>query len=392
LFWGVASTLLAAFLAWSFVPAAVPVDVAEVTQGPMSVRVTTEGSTRVKDIYALSAPVAGRLLRIAAKAGDAVIAGQTELAVIEPADPSILDKRSRAEAEAQVQAAVDALALAAAEVERAQAQLTFAKTELDRAVLLRKNETIAQRALDVATLEVATREAALKSSEATARVRSHELETARARLITPTTEGGGEACCVSLSAPVDGQVLRVLTQSEGVVQVGTPLLEVGDPRRLEVVADVLTSDAARLREGAEVVISKWGGADLQGQVRRIEPFGYTKVSVLGIEEQRVDVIVDFVDLGTVPAMLGHGFRVEVGVLEWQADAVVKAPLSALFRIQGGWAVFLYDDGHARLAPVEVGHMNGNEAEIEAGLSVGDRVIIHPGDRVTDGVSVTLRQG
>ena len=391
LFWGVASALLAAFIAWSFVPAAVPVDVTEVTRGPMQVRISGEGQTRVKDIYSLSAPAAGRLLRVEAEAGDKVVAGQTRLAVIEPADPSILDSRSRAEARFTVQAAQDALTLAVAEADRAAAELAFARTELERAKTLRQNETISQRALDVAQLEVAKREAALKIAESTAKVRQHELETARARLLTPVGNADdGEACCVPVTSPVDGQVLRVLLESAGVVQAGTPLIEVGDPRQLEVVVDLLTADAARIAVGADAIISKWGGADLAGRVRRIEPFGYTKVSVLGIEEQRVDVVVDFADIGALPSALGHGFRVEVGVLEWSAEAVLKAPMSALFRSADGWAVFVLDAGHVRLTPVSGGHMNCHEVEILSGLAEGVRVVEHPGERILDGVSVVVR--
>lgn len=391
LFWGLASSLLAAFLAWSFVPAAVPVDLSGVERGSMAVRVIAEGSTRVKDIYSLSAPAAGRLLRIEAEAGDQVVANQTRLAVIEPADPTILDTRTRAEASSQVQAAIDALTLAAADVDRTEAELAFARAELGRAVKLHKNETISQRAFDVAVLEVAKREAALKSADATAKVRAHELETARARLITPVGGGADGECCVSVTSPVNGRVLRVLIESAGVVQAGAPLMEVGDPRQLEVVVDLLTSDAARIDVGADVLISKWGGVELKGQVRRIEPYGYTKVSVLGIEEQRVDAVIDFVDLGDVPQALGHGFRVEVGILEWSADDVLKAPMSALFRDASGWAVFVHDAGHARLVPVQVGHMNSHEAEIVLGLSVGDQVIEHPGDRISDGVAIVPRK-
>jgi len=377
-------------LAWSFVPAAVPVDIAVVERGPLTVRVSGEGTTRVKDIYSLSAPVAGRLLRIEAEAGDQVVAAETRLAVTEPADPTILDTSSRAEAQSHVQAAVDALVLANADVERAQAELAFGRAELERAQKLRQTETISQRALDMAQLEVAKRKAALKSADATAKVRAHELETARARLITPAGSGADGECCVLVTSPVDGQVLRVLTESAGVVAAGTPLMEVGNPRQLEVVVDLLTSDAARIQVGADVVISKWGGVDLAGKVRRIEPFGYTKVSVLGIEEQRVDVIIDFTAPDMVPPALGHGFRVEVGILEWTADHVLKVPVSALFRADGGWAVFVHDAGHARLAPGQVGHMNSHAAEIITGVSEGAQVIEHPGDRIADGIAVTPR--
>jgi len=389
LFWGIASALLAAFIAWAFAPAAVPVDLGQIERGPMSVRIEGEGRTRVRDVYSVSAPVAGLLLRIEANPGDPVQAGKTVLAVIEPADPSILDQRSRAEAASLVQAAEDALTLAAAEVDRAQAELSFARSELSRAVQLRQNETISQRALDMAELEVATREAAVKSGEATAKVRQHELENARARLITPTSGGGKDGdCCMALTAPVDGQVLRVLIESEGLVQAGAPLLEVGDPHDLEVVVDLLTSDAARLSEGAEVLITNWGGTDLQGRVRRVEPSGYTKVSVLGIEEQRVDVVIDLA--GPAPKALGHGFRVEVGVLEWSANDVLKAPMSALFRAGEGWAVIVFNDGRARLAKVQVGHMNAHFGEVMSGIKAGDQVVLHPSDRVTDGVRVAPR--
>lgn len=389
LFWGVVSTLLAAFFAWSFMPAAIPVDVAPLARGAMEVRVKAEGQTRVRDIYTLSAPVSGRLLRVKAEAGDAVKADTTQLAVIQPADPTILDKRTRAEAAAQVQAAEDALTLAAADVDRAQAELQFARAELGRAQKLRENETISQRALDLALLEVATREAALKSAEATAKVRAHELETARARLITPAGDGDGGECCVLVTAPVDGKVLRVITKSEGVVQAGQALMEVGDPRDLEVVVDLLTTDAARIQVGSDVRISNWGGGDLQGRVRRIEPYGYTKVSVLGIEEQRVDVVVDFAGL-PVPDTLGHGFRVDVGVLEWSGEDVLKAPMSALFRAGGGWAVFVVDGGRAHLRGVTLGHMNTHEAQVLSGLDEGEPVVLHPSDRIEDGVAVDLR--
>lgn len=391
IFWGVISALLAAFIAWAFVPSAVPVDTAKIARESMTVLVEGEGQTRVKDIYAISAPVTGRLLRIEAEAGDRVEAAKTRLAVIEPADPNFLDKRTRAEAEATAQAAEDALGLAQAEVDRAKAELGFARSELERARKLSANGTISKRALDVAERDVATRAAELKSAEATAKVRTHELETARARLLTPTEGVVDGDCCVALNAPVSGRVLRVLHESEGVVEAGAPLMEVGNPRDLEVVVDLLTSDAARIREGAAVRIENWGGQTLNGQVRRIEPFGYTKISVLGIEEQRVDVVIDFTKPEAVPSALGHGFRVEVGIEEWRGDNVLQAPMSALFRIEGGWGVYVFDEGKARLARLEVGHLNGREAEILAGLEAGDEVVLHPSDRITNGAGLVRRE-
>ena len=391
IFWGVIATLLAAFLAWAFVPSPVPVDTAVLKTEPMTVSVEGEGQTRVKDIYEISAPVAGLLMRIDAEAGDPVIANTTQLAVIEPADPTILDSRTRAEAESTVQAAEEALNLAAADVDRAKAELAFAQSELNRAKKLRANDTISQRALDVAELDVATLTAQVRSAEATAKVRLHELQTARARLLTPLDGGDSGQCCVAISAPVDGQVLRVLHESEGVVAAGEPLMEVGNPRELEMVVDLLTSDAARIREGASVVIENWGGENLQGVVRRIEPFGYTKVSVLGIEEQRVDVVIDFAEGQAVPTALGHGFRVEVAIEEWRSDAVLQIPMSALFRSEGGWSTFVYEDGAARLVKLDVGHLNGRTAEVLSGLNEGDEVVQHPSDRIVEGVKLTRRE-
>lgn len=390
-FWGVVAILVVAFLGWSFMPSAVPVDVQAVSTGAMTVRVDGEGRTRVKDIYVISAPVAGRLLRIEAEAGDQVIANQTRLAVIEPADPTILDSRTRAEAVATAQAAEDALALARADVDRAKAEQTFAQTELARARKLRQNGTISERGLDVAKRDVATRMAQLKSAEANREVRRHELETARARLLTSMPGRADGECCVDITAPVNGRVLRVLHESAGVVAAGTELLEVGDPRRLEIVVDLLTSDAARIREGAKVIIENWGGAPLAGVVRRIEPFGYTKVSVLGIDEQRVDVVIDFSEPDKLPPSLGHGFRVETGIEEWRGEAVLMVPMAALFRVGGGWAVYVMRDGKAALTPIEIGYRNGREAQILSGLSDGDTVVLHPSERIFDSASLVVRE-
>jgi len=390
LFWGMLALGLAAAVGWSFMPQPVAVDLAAVEAGAMTVNVESEGRTRVKDMYVISAPVAGRLMRIDAEAGDEVLAGVTRLAVIEPADPTILDRRTRAEAEASAQAAADALTLAQADVDRARAELSFARSELSRAEKLSKNGNISARDLDLAKLEVATKQARLRSVEAQAQVRQHELETARARLLTSRGNGVGWECCVDVTAPADGRVLRVLHKSEGVVAAGTPLIEIGNPGRLEVVVDLLTTDAAKVREGADVTIKNWGGPQLKGRLSRIEPFGYTKTSVLGIDEQRVDVIVDFAEPDNLPKALGHGFRVEVEIVEWQADEVLMAPMSALFRSGDDWAAYVDDAGTARLTPLRIGHQNGREAEVLSGLEAGDRVVLHPSDTIQDGSALAIR--
>ena len=349
---------LGIFLVWAFWPVAMPVDIEKIYKGEMNVYVEGEGHTRVKDIYNISAPVSGRVLRIEVEPGDLVIANKTTLAIIEPADPSFLDTRTRAEAEAAAQAAEDEQAQEQAALEQSRAQLKFAKGELDRARTLAAEGTVSKRALEKAELDWATHIADVKSAEATYKVRSHELQTASARLITPSVGHSGNGdCCIELKSPIDGAVLQVLQESEGVVAVGTPLLEVGNPSDLEVVVDLLTTDAVRLKEGASVKIENWGGSALTGRVKRIAPYGYAKVSVLGIEEQRINLVIDFSDDQNIPRELGHGFRVEASIMEWQGDNIIMAPISAMFRNKGEWSVYMDDDGRALLKNIKVGHIN-----------------------------------
>lgn len=390
--WGLPVLLVALALAYTFRPQPVPVDLAPVTRGDMQVSVGDEGHTRVRDVYVVSAPLNGEMERVKVKVGDAVVAGKSEIVVIRPSDPSFLDFRTRSTLEAEVSAAEAAEGLAKAEVKRARAELNFARSELKRARELTKRNTISQRALELAELEVTTREAALAQAEASLRVRRHELATARARLIEPGQRpAAGENCCVTVRAPVSGRVLRVFQESEGVISAGQPIVEIGDPRDLEIVVDLLSSDAVRVEEGAPVVIRDWGGKrDLKGVVRRVEPYGFTKVSALGIEEQRVNVIIDFSGPPEGRAALGHGYRVDVRIVVWQGAGVLKVPMSALFREGGDWAVFVDNDGRAERRLVRIGHLNDREAEVLGGLKEGEKVVLHPSDRVTNGVELQPR--
>lgn len=395
LFWGALLAALAAGLVYAFWPQPVPVDLGEVTRGPLAVTVDEEGETQVKDVYLVSAPVGGRLLRIEREAGDWVEAGETLLAAIEPADPAFLDVRSQSEKEAAVHAAEAARDLAEAEVERARAELNFAKSDLERAKRLFKRGNISERTLESADLEVKTRAAALTAAEAALQVRVFELETARAALISPTGPHGKEAlsgpsCCVEVRAPVSGTVLRVIQESESVIASGAPLLEIGDPRALEIVVDLLSADAVKVEEGAEVWIEGWGGELLMGRVRRVEPYGFTKVSALGIEEQRVNVLIDFADPPAAWQRLGHGYRVEVRVVIWSAADVLRVPVAALFREGDQWQAFVLSDGVAQKRPVVLGHRNSLEAEVRDGLAAGDFVVLHPSDRVGDGTRIVAR--
>ena len=393
LFWGPLALALALALAWLFRPAAVPVDLVAVDRGPLVVTVSDEGETRVRDMYVVSAPVPGRMRRIDLEAGDEVVADTTVVARIEPSDPSFLDVRSAAEARAGVDAAAAARTHAAAQVRRAQAELDFARAEFERMRALALSHTVSENELDSARRRARTAEAALAEADAERKMRESEYQVARARLLSPSASRASVAdCdCVSVFSPVSGRVLRVVTESEGVVQSGTPLIEVGDPDQLEVVVDLLSADAVRVQAGQHVIIEAWGGEQpLEGKVRRIEPFGFTKVSALGIEEQRVNVVIDITTPREQWARLGHGYRVEPRIVLWESADVLRVPLSALFRHGQQWAVFVEHDGRAQLRPVEIGQGNGLAAEVLQGLESGERVVLHPGDRVSQGARLAER--
>lgn len=384
-FWGAAALVLLALLAFAFRPQPIEAELAQVTRGEMTVRVRDEGRTRVREAFVVSAPLAGRLLRVGNLVGESVRAGQA-IATIQPSDPSLLDERTRREVEAAARSAQAAVALAREEQKRADAQLATASAETDRVERLAAAGFASRSALDRARLERASAVAAANAARAGVSARAAELDAARARLITPDQIGSGGRS-VEIRAPTSGRVLRVLQESESVVNAGAPILEIGDPGGLEIVAEFLSSDAVQVRPGAEAVIDAWGGEALKGRVRQVEPFGFLKVSALGVEEQRVNVIIDLLEAPPQGAALGHGYRVEAAVTTWQGRGVLRAPVGALFRREGKWAVFRVEDGRARLRTVEVGRNNGEVAEIRSGLSAGDVVVLHPdrtlaaGDRV-----------
>ena len=393
---GAGALIVLAVIVVALRPAPVAVDLAAVAQGSLLVTIDDEGETRVRDVYVVSAPVAGRVLRIEQEVGDAVEAGQTILARIQPSDPSFLDVRSQSEAEARVRAAEAELALREADVQRAIAERDFADVELERTRELIKGGNVSEAALDRKQMSFNTAAADVKTADAAVAVARSELERARASLIAPSSrdgEGVDPRCrIVNVRAPVSGRVLKLIQESETVVGAGQGLVEVGDPADLEIVVDLLSTDAVRVREGAAVAVTDWGGGrTLKGRVRRVEPFGFTKISALGVEEQRVNVIIDFTEPRDAWASLGHGYRVEVRIEEWRGDQVLKVPTSALFRQRNDWAVFVADSGdRARLRTVQVGRANVREAQIVAGLEPGERVVLHPGETIDDGVRLTER--
>lgn len=385
----VLTLVVAGALAWSFWPRPVPVETAEVTRGPMAVEVTDNGRTRVREIYRLSAPVSGRLLRVEVHAGDEVVGGKTHVAELQPVPPSFLDVRTRAQAAAAVEAAQAAQTLAAAEVRRQRAQLEFATADYHRSLALAGINGISRADLERAKLGRDTAAAALASAEAALRVKQSDLAAARALLIDPGNSGhAADRDSIPLVAPVSGSVLRVASESEAALPAGAPILEVGDPRKIEVVAELVSEDAVKVRAGDPATITDWGGAaPLAARVRRAEPSGFTKVSALGVEEQRVNVLLDPAGQTEQWSALADGFRVVVHIMIWDKQDVVRVPVSALFRQGNGWAAFVLHGQRAVRTGIAVGHANDEVAEILAGLRAGEQVIIHPSDRVRDGVRV-----
>jgi HlyD family secretion protein len=380
--------VLAAILIWAFRPAPVNADFAVVERGSLQVTVEEEGRTRVRDRYVVSAPLPGRMERIELEPGDAVVAGKTVVARFQPTDPTLLDARTRAELEARLRASESAIGSARAERDRIKAELTFARSELERARGLHEGGAIARRELEAAERQANALERALQSAEFAIQTAEHQRELARASLVQTRS---GRAATIPLYSPVDGVVLRLLLESEGVVPMGQPVLEVGDVNDLEIVADLLSSAAVAVRPAQPVLIEQWGGGQaLHGRVRRVEPSAFTKISALGVEEQRVNVLIDFEDTADAVQSLGDGYRVEVRIIVWSKEDVLKVPTSSLFRHETRWAVYKVVDGVARLQAVEIGQRNGLEAEVLSGLSVGEQIVVYPSDAIADGVKLAPR--
>ena len=378
-------------LVYGFLPRAVPVELVPVARGPLSVTVEEEGKTRVRERYVVSAPMTGYVRRIDLRVGDAVKAGQV-VAAIEPSRAVALDPRSRAQATAQVKAADAAVAAARESARAAAAQAELARQELERSEALRKSNFIAEQALDRARTEVARSQAARLAAEHAANVARFELDVARAALArTAGLQAGGPGETIDVRAPVDAQVLKLARESEGAVQAGQPLLEIGNPETLEVEVEVLSTQAVKIAPGSRVLFDRWGGDTLlQGAVRIVEPTGFTKVSALGVEEQRVRVIVDFTSNRDQWRRLGDGYRVEARFVIWEGGDVLQIPAGALFRDRDGWAVYAVEAGRARMKAVQIGQRAGLVAEVKAGLAVGESIVNHPDDKIRDGVKVKPR--
>lgn len=382
---------IAAF-AWAFAPRPLPVEAAEVRRAPFEQTVDEDGKTRVRDRYVISAPLGGRLARIRLDPGDEVFAGKP-VAQLTPAAPALLDARTVRELQERVGAAEAGLKQARAEVARAEAAAAQAQADLARNRKLEGEGFVSPAAREQLELALRVQTRAVEAAVAAAQAAEHNLAQARAALMRARElpDGALRGAMLPVISPVNGRVLRVLQQSEAVVAIGTPLVEVADPDDLEIVVDVLSTEAIRIAPGALVRIDA-GGLALEGRVRRVEPAAFTKISALGVEEQRVNVIIDFASPPAQWRQLGDGYRVDVRIVVLaQPDAVI-APVAALFRSDGGWASFVVDEGRAQLRPVKLGGRSALDAWIEQGLAPGERVIVYPSDSVADGKRVAVVRG
>jgi HlyD family secretion protein len=390
--WTLGIALMAATAYVAMRPQKLLVDTAEVLRQPMQVTVDEDGITRIRERYIVSTPLSGRLLRITLDVGDPVKANETTLARMEPNDPALLDPRMVAQAEARVRAAQRKLEAAKSELTKAKNALNFAESEMGRVRSLREKNAASD--LEFAEKELAFRQATedARSAELAVDIAKYELELQEAALIlTDPKKSEDSNAELPIKSPIDGRVLRINQESAAVITAGSPLMELGDPSDLEIVSDVLSRDVVRIQRGNDVSLEHWGGeVPLRGRVRLVEPSGFTKLSALGVEEQRVNVVIDLLDPLESRTQLGDNFRVDCQIIVWQADDVLQVPTSALFRIDERWHLFAVKNGRAMLAPVEVGHNNGRQAEVLGGIESGSVVVIHPSDTLEDGVEVEQR--
>ena len=389
--------LIAGALTAAFWPQPTMVDMGTVTRGNMQLTINEEGRTRVRNAYVVSTPVAGQLQRVSVQPGDPVVRGETIVAHMRPTNPAALDVRTREQAQAAVTAAEAALRVARADLNAALANRDLSNTELDRTQRLLERGIVSQAALDSALQTARVAQANVDTAEAAIAMREAGIANAQAQLIgfdDPRLAAamGTSDDDIPLYAPTNGRILRVIQESETSLPAGAPIMEIGNIENdLEVVVELLSTDAVQVAVGDPVIIADWGGpTELAGEVIRVDPFGFTQFSALGVEEQRVNAVIAFVSPSEDYAGLGHGFRVETQIVVWQADNTLIVPASALFRSQDTWAVFVVVNGTAQLSTVEIGPNNGVEAQVTNGLTENDRVILYPSSGLSDGMRVAER--
>jgi HlyD family secretion protein len=375
-------------LYWAFRPKPILVEIGTVTEGPLQAVVEEDGRTRVRDRYVVSAPLSGRVLRLSVRAGDQVKTGGP-VATLLPSLPPLLDPRTRRELEERVGAAEAGMQEASVRMERAEAQMMQARADVQRIRTLQLRGVASVQQLEREELGLRIAERDVQAAELRMHASRHEVDQARALLRRYDEPNPGERW--EVTAPIDGRVLRVVQESEAFVSAGAPLVEIGDPGDLEVIVDVLTTDAVGIRSGAPVGIERWGGPNgLEGKVRLVEPAGFTKVSALGVEEQRVWVIVDITSPHEKWASLGDAYRVETRIVVEDIPKATLVPASALFRRSEGWFVFVVEDGTASEREVTVARRSGQSAAISHGVGTGDVIVLYPPSTLSDGAAIRVR--
>lgn len=394
---GLIATGLLAAMVWGLWPQPMPVDLAPVTRGPMQGVILAQGVTRVRDPYDIAAPITGATTRSPVDVGDPVVEGETIVAVIQPADPTLMDARSRAQAEAAVAEAEAAIGVAESNLRQAESGLEHAERQLERSRALADAGTIPRRMLEDIEAAEQSAQQTLAAAQSQLELNRATLTRAQAQLLGPRTLFDPDAepgeCCVSILAPQSGIVLSVTDRSARLVQAGSPLLSIGNLDEMEIELDLLSTDAVQVPFGARALIEHWGGDGvLEARLRRIEPAAFTRVSALGIEEQRVRLRLDLLTPPEGRAGLGDGYRVRVRLVIWEADALLQVPQAALFRERDGWAVFVEEQGKAQLRSVRIGRQAMGQAEVLGGLEEGTRVVLYPSSTLTDGSAITTRDG
>ena len=389
---GIGAAVIAGLAYVSFRDDPVPVDLAEVVRAPLEITVNADGKTKVRDLYEVAAPIAGTALRAPVDVGDPVVSGETVVAIVRPASSALLDERTRRQAEASLREAEASRNVAAADLIQAEESRAFARSQLERTRTLVNRGVASLTRLEDDAQRLKVAEATHAAATARLAAADGAVERARASLLDPDPEAETAAlCCVEIKAPADGVVMSVAAVSERPVAIGSPLLTIANPNDLEIVADILSSDAVRLREGALAYVDRWGGeATLEARLDRIDPMAVTKVSALGIEEQRVDAYFTLTSPLEDRPGLRDGFSVFLRIVEWQADDVLQIPLSAIFRDGEAWAVFVAEGEEARLRRIAMGRRNGQMTEVTDGLDPGDRVVLHPSDDLETGVALVDR--
>jgi HlyD family secretion protein len=380
---------LVALIAWGLWPKPVLIETGKVSRGPLTVRISEEGKTRVKNRYIVATPVAGKMRRVSLKPGDAVTAGETLVTTLEPVAPPLLDPRARVQAESLMAMQEANRKQAMATLDARKSALVMAEADRNRVRAVTRADTVSAADRDRAEGDALIRAAEVRAAEFSLQVLDYEIAQARASLERP--EQGGPDNLVEVKAPVTGRVLRVMQESEMVATAGMAILEIGDPADLEIEAEILSRDAVAIRLGDSVEIALWGGeTPLKARVRRVEPAAFTKISALGVEEQRVLVLCDLMDTQEQAKALGDRFRVEVRVAIWHSDSVLLAPAGALFREGNAWKTYVFQNGKAVLTAITAGRSDGRFTEILGGLNADDEILLHPPDTIKDGARVTKR--